>query len=128
VRAASAAALGFARRHGVVRVLDIDYRPVLWGLTKRGAGENRFVADARVTAQLQEMLPQFEPADRHREEFLIAGGVPGDLIASLQARARGHAGSDGGEARCQGLRLCSRRGCPRASRTHRPLQVNASRC
>jgi len=46
VRAASAAALGFARRHGVVRVLDIDYRPVLWGLTKRGAGENRFVADA----------------------------------------------------------------------------------
>ena len=26
----------------VVRVLDIDYRPVLWGLTKRGEGANRW--------------------------------------------------------------------------------------
>src|SRR5882672_5103403 len=38
VRAASATALGFAAKHSVVRVLDIDYRPVLWGLTKRGEG------------------------------------------------------------------------------------------
>ncbi|WP_321919777.1 PfkB family carbohydrate kinase, partial [Burkholderia cepacia] len=40
-REASLTALGYARRHGVVRILDIDYRPVLWGLTARGAGENR---------------------------------------------------------------------------------------
>ena len=30
-RAASTRALEFSRKHGVVRVLDIDYRPVLWG-------------------------------------------------------------------------------------------------
>src|SRR5439155_407439 len=52
VRAASAAALGFARTHGVVRVLDIDYRPVLWGLTKRGAGENGFGAGDAFAAGL----------------------------------------------------------------------------
>ena len=61
VRAASSAALGFAKKHGVVRVLDIDYRPVLWGLTARGDGETRYVADAHVTAQLQEMLPRTTP-------------------------------------------------------------------
>ena len=85
VRAASRAALGYAAKHGVLRVLDIDYRPVLWGLTKRGAGENRYVPDARVTAQLQEMLPQFDLLIGTEEEFLIAGGVPGDLLGSLRA-------------------------------------------
>jgi len=84
VRAASSVALGFAAKHGALRVLDIDYRPVLWGLTKRGEGENRFVAAERVTASLQEMLPQFDLLIGTEEEFLIAGGVPGDLIASLR--------------------------------------------
>ena len=84
VRAASARALELAGRHGAVRVLDIDYRPVLWGLTKRGEGANRFVADERVTASLQQMLPQFELLIGTEEEFLIAGGVPGDLLASLR--------------------------------------------
>jgi 5-dehydro-2-deoxygluconokinase len=84
VRAASLAALGHAGKHGVVRVLDIDYRPVLWGLTKRGEGANRFVADAAVTSRLQEVLPQFDLLIGTEEEFLIAGGVPGDLLASLR--------------------------------------------
>ena len=84
-RAASQKALAFAQQHGVVRVLDIDYRPVLWGLTSRGAGENRYVADAAVTRQLQEMLPQFDLLVGTEEEFFIAGGVPNDLMASLRA-------------------------------------------
>lgn len=84
VREASTRALELAGRHGVLRVLDIDYRPVLWGLTKRGEGANRFVADARVTASLQQMLPHFELLIGTEEEFLIAGGVPGDLLASLK--------------------------------------------
>jgi len=84
VRAASTRALMLAGQHGATRVLDIDYRPVLWGLTKRGEGANRFVADARVTASLQAMLPQFELLIGTEEEFLIAGGVPGDLLASLR--------------------------------------------
>ena len=84
VRAASLAALGFAKKHGVVRVLDIDYRPVLWGLTGRGAGENRYVANDKVSAQLQEMLTQFDLLIGTEEEFLIAGGVPDDLSATLR--------------------------------------------
>jgi len=84
-RRASQTALAFAKRHDVVRVLDIDYRPVLWGLTSRGAGENRYVADARVTQQLQEMLPEFDLLVGTEEEFFIAGGVAGDLMACLRA-------------------------------------------
>jgi len=84
VRAASHAALGFAGKHGVVRVLDIDYRPVLWGLTGRGAGENRYVANDQVTAQLQQSLPHFDLLIGTEEEFLIAGGIPDDLIATLK--------------------------------------------
>ena len=84
-RKASKTALDYAAKHGVVRVLDIDYRPVLWGLTSRGAGENRYVADAHVTQQLQEMLPHFDLLVGTEEEFFIAGGVANDVIASLQA-------------------------------------------
>lgn len=84
-RKASQTALDYAAKHGVVRVLDIDYRPVLWGLTSRGAGENRYVADARVTAQMQEMLPHFDLLVGTEEEFFIAGGVSDDIIASLKA-------------------------------------------
>lgn len=85
VQQASEAALGYAAQYGVLRVLDIDYRPVLWGLTKPGEGANRYVADEAVTARLQAMLPHFDLLIGTEEEFLIAGGVPGDLMASLRA-------------------------------------------
>jgi len=84
VRAASTHALAHAGRHRTLRVLDIDYRPVLWGLTKRGDGQTRYVPDARVTASLQELLPQFDLLIGTEEEFAIAGGVAGDLLASLR--------------------------------------------
>lgn len=84
-RAAAHKALHAARRHGTVTVLDIDYRPVLWGLTSRGAGENRYVPDAGVTRQLQASLPLFDLLVGTEEEFFIAGGVANDLIASLRA-------------------------------------------
>jgi 5-dehydro-2-deoxygluconokinase len=84
VRAASLAALGHAVKHGVVRVLDIDYRPVLWGLTRRGEGANRYVADAAVTAKLQQVLPHFDLLIGTEEEFLIAGGGGGGLLAALR--------------------------------------------
>lgn len=85
VEAASVRALEYAKRHGTLRVLDIDYRPVLWGLTKPGEGANRFVADAAVTQRLQTQLPRFDLLIGTEEEFLIAGGVPEDLMASLRA-------------------------------------------
>ena len=84
-RAAAHQALQAARRSATLSVLDIDYRPVLWGLTGRGAGDNRFVADADVTRQLQASLPLFDMLVGTEEEFLIAGGKADDIIASLRA-------------------------------------------
>jgi len=65
-------------------VLDIDYRPVLWGLTKRGDGETRFIASDTVTAHLQGILPLFDLVIGTEEEFAIAGGDT-DIIAALEA-------------------------------------------
>jgi len=80
----STLALERARRHGVKTVLDIDYRPVLWGLTGPAAGDRRYVASGRVTAHLQEMLPAFDLVVGTVEEFLVAGGAE-DLVAALRA-------------------------------------------
>ncbi len=63
-------------------VLDIDYRPVLWGLTKRGDGETRFIASDGVTAHLQRILSKIDLAIGTIEEFNIAGGST-DIMTSL---------------------------------------------
>ena len=77
-------ALDRARRNNVRTVLDIDYRPVLWGLTRRGDGETRFIASDGVTAHLQTILPKIDLAIGTIEEFNIAGGSM-DIMASLRA-------------------------------------------
>jgi 5-dehydro-2-deoxygluconokinase len=77
-------ALDRARRNDVRTVLDIDYRPVLWGLTSRGDGETRFIASDSVTAHLQQMLPKFDLVIGTIEEFNIAGGST-DIMTSLRA-------------------------------------------
>lgn len=88
VLAASRRALELAGQHGAVRVLDIDYRPVLWGLTGKGDGETRYVGSDAVSCHLQAQLPLFELIIGTEEEWLIAGGV-GELMAALR-RARQH--------------------------------------
>ena len=80
-------ALDRAQAHDVRTVLDIDYRPVLWGLTKRGDGETRYIASDTVTAHLQKMLRRFDLVIGTIEEFNIAGGR-GDIIESLAAVRR----------------------------------------
>ena len=77
-------ALDRARANDVRTVLDIDYRPVLWGLTKRGDGETRYVRSDNVTAHLQRMLPKFDLLIGTLEEFNIVGGGS-DIMASLAA-------------------------------------------
>lgn len=84
VHAAASRALELARAHDVRTVLDIDYRPVLWGLTGRGEGERRFVAAEHVTRHLQAILPSFDLIVGTEEEFHIAGGSE-DLITALRA-------------------------------------------
>ena len=83
VHAISTRALERARRNDVRTILDIDYRPVLWGLTKRGDGETRFIASDNVTAHLQGILPLFDLVIGTQEEFAIAGGST-DIIAALR--------------------------------------------
>ncbi|MFI4925726.1 MAG: 5-dehydro-2-deoxygluconokinase, partial [Vicinamibacteria bacterium] len=77
-------ALERARKHDVRTVLDIDYRPVLWGLTKRGDGETRYIRSETVTAHLQRILPKFDLVIGTGEEFAIAGGST-DPIEALKA-------------------------------------------
>jgi len=77
-------ALRLAHEGGARCALDIDYRPNLWGLAGHGAGEERFIASAAVTARLQQTLPLFDLIVGTEEEFHIAGGST-DTIAALRA-------------------------------------------
>lgn len=63
---------------------DIDYRPVLWGLTGKDAGENRFVENQQVTAKLQEVVALCDLIVGTEEEIHILGGST-DTIAALRA-------------------------------------------
>ena len=74
VEAASRAAVRYAREAGTAVVLDIDYRPVLWGLTGHEAGEERFVANEKVTQGLQSILADCDLVVGTEEEVHIAGG------------------------------------------------------
>ncbi|AAK23279.1 bifunctional 5-dehydro-2-deoxygluconokinase/5-dehydro-2-deoxyphosphogluconate aldolase [Caulobacter vibrioides] len=66
---------------------DIDYRPVLWGLTGKDAGENRFVENQQVTAKLQEVVALCDLIVGTEEEIHILGGST-DTIAALRAIRR----------------------------------------
>ncbi len=88
VFAASLKACELARASGGRVVFDIDYRPVLWGLTGRDAGENRFVADAAVTERLQQVLPLCDLIVGTEEEVHILGGSTDTLAALRAIRAR----------------------------------------
>ncbi|TSD73869.1 5-dehydro-2-deoxygluconokinase [Janthinobacterium sp. KBS0711] len=84
MHAVSTQALKLARANKVRTVLDIDYRPVLWGLSGKADGETRFVSNEGVTKHLQSILPQFDLIVGTEEEFMIAGGGA-DIMASLRA-------------------------------------------
>ncbi|WNN44576.1 MULTISPECIES: bifunctional 5-dehydro-2-deoxygluconokinase/5-dehydro-2-deoxyphosphogluconate aldolase [Winslowiella] len=85
-RAAVLKALEFAKAHGLRTALDIDYRPVLWGLTSLGDGETRFIESQHVTQQLQEVLHYFDLVVGTEEEFHIAGGSTDTLTALKNVR------------------------------------------
>ena len=84
VAAASLRACEMVRAAGGRVVFDIDYRPVLWGLAPRDMGENRFVASAHVTENLQAALPVCDLIVGTEEEIHILGGNT-DTLAALRA-------------------------------------------
>lgn len=85
-REAVLTALEYAGRNNVKRLLDIDYRPVLWGLTSLGDGETRFIDSEAVTKSLQEVLHHFDVLVGTEEEFHIAGGSTDTLTALKNVR------------------------------------------
>ncbi|MEM9523814.1 MAG: 5-dehydro-2-deoxygluconokinase [Pseudomonadota bacterium] len=82
-KAASLRALELAKIHGAGRWIDLDYRPVLWGLADKGDGETRFIADDGVTEHLQGIMHHLDVVVGTEEEIHIAGGST-DTIACLK--------------------------------------------
>ena len=70
VNRTSRRALDYARRNEVRTVLDIDYRPVLWGLTGQGRWRDALHRERRRDRALAAHPAAVRPRDRHR------GGVP----------------------------------------------------
>ena len=79
-------AIQHAKSAGTKVILDIDYRPVLWGLTGIGEGENRFVSDESVSRHLQTVLPHLDLIVGTEEEIHIAGGSTDTLTALEKIR------------------------------------------
>jgi 5-dehydro-2-deoxygluconokinase len=88
LEAASRKAMAAARACGTKVAFDIDYRPVLWGLTGHGAGEERYVESERTTRRLQSILSDCDLVVGTEEEIRIAGGAPDTLAAIRAIRAR----------------------------------------
>jgi 5-dehydro-2-deoxygluconokinase len=87
VDAASRAAMSAARAAGTKIVFDIDYRPVLWGLTRRGDGETRYIHSDRVSAHLQSIVSACDLIVGTEEEIRIAGGSNDTRAALRQLRS-----------------------------------------
>ncbi|SER47240.1 5-dehydro-2-deoxygluconokinase [Vreelandella subterranea] len=79
----SKTAIEYAKAAGTKVILDIDYRPVLWGLTTLGDGETRFISDEGVSRHLQTILPDLDLVVGTEEEVHIAGGST-DTITALK--------------------------------------------
>ncbi|MGD0721268.1 MAG: 5-dehydro-2-deoxygluconokinase [Roseiarcus sp.] len=82
--AAQSLAIAFARKHGRRIAFDVDYRPNLWGLAGHGAGEERYIKSADVSARLQKILPLCDLIVGTEEELMIAGGAD-DAHGALKA-------------------------------------------
>ena len=80
-------AIALARAAGTKVVLDIDYRPVLWGLTGHGLGEERFIASDKISEHLQGIAPLCDLIVGTEEEIHIAGGSTDTFAALRRLRA-----------------------------------------
>lgn len=80
-------AMAIAKKHGRRIVIDIDYRPNLWGLAGHGAGEERYIRSGKVTAHLQSILADCDLIVGTEEEVHIAGGSENTLDALRTIRS-----------------------------------------
>jgi 5-dehydro-2-deoxygluconokinase len=84
-----AARIAKAARNRVV--LDIDYRPNLWGLAGHDAGEQRYIRSSAVTRGLADILPLCDLIVGTEEELHIAAGAEDTLDALRLIRAQSDA-------------------------------------
>ncbi len=87
VRRAARRAIALAKQHGLRVVLDIDYRPVLWGQAGHGSGAERAGSAPEVTRQLQAFLPDCNLVVGTEEEIRVAGGGESVLDALRAIRS-----------------------------------------
>ncbi len=85
--AAQRKAMALAKKHGAKVILDIDYRPNLWGLAGIGAGEERYIKSDFVSAQMQPILAECDLIVGTEEEVHIAAGSEDTLEALRIIRA-----------------------------------------
>ncbi len=85
--AAQRKAMAFAKKLGRKIIIDIDYRPNLWGLAGHGAGEERYIKSDKVSAHLQSILTDCDLIIGTEEEVHIAGGTEDTLAALRKIRA-----------------------------------------
>ncbi len=90
-RAACMKAVSLAKEKGARIILDIDYRPNLWGLAGHEHGALRFIESPEVTAMLGDLLPLCDLVVGTEEEFHIAGGSTDTLTALRAVRERSQA-------------------------------------
>ena len=81
--AAQRKAMRVARAAGRKVVIDIDYRPNLWGLAGHAAGEERYIRSERVSEHLQGVLAECDLIVGTEEEIRIAGGSE-DVLTALR--------------------------------------------
>ena len=85
--AAQRKAMTLAKKHGAKVILDIDYRPNLWGLAGIGAGEERYIKSDFVSAQMRPILAECDLIVGTEEEVHIAAGSEDTLEALRIIRA-----------------------------------------
>jgi 5-dehydro-2-deoxygluconokinase len=85
--AAQRKAMRIARAHGAKVILDIDYRPNLWGLAGHGAGEERYIKSEHVSEHMKTILPDCDLIVGTEEEVHIAAGTEDTLEALRIIRA-----------------------------------------
>jgi 5-dehydro-2-deoxygluconokinase len=86
--AACRAAIDAARAAGGRVILDIDFRPVLWGLAPLGDGETRYVQAPSVSASLQAITAMCDLIVGTEEEFCIAANMSDPLAAVIALRQK----------------------------------------
>jgi 5-dehydro-2-deoxygluconokinase len=80
-------AMDIARAHGRTVILDIDYRPNLWGIGGHAAGESRYARSERVTHALAPVLPDCQLVVGTEEELHVAAGIEDTLAAIRHIRS-----------------------------------------